>query len=88
MFGLYPKKGTIAVGSDADIVIFDPNAVSRLSAETIHMDVDYTCYEGMEVAGKIETVLSKGQVIIEDGEYRGQKGDGVYLERGTSQYLV
>jgi dihydropyrimidinase len=88
MFGLYPKKGTIAVGSDADIVIFDPHATSVLSAETIHMDVDYTCYEGMEVAGKIETVLSKGRVIIEDGEYRGQKGDGVYLERGTSQYLV
>jgi dihydropyrimidinase len=52
------------------------------------MDVDYTCYEGTEVSGKVETVLSRGRVIIENGEYLGTKGDGRYLERGTNQCLI
>ena len=84
MFGLYPQKGTIAVGSDADIVIIDPNRTHTISAETHHMDVDYSAYEGREATGKIETVLSKGKVIIEDGRYHGRKGDGEYLRRGQS----
>jgi dihydropyrimidinase len=88
MFGLFPQKGTIAIGSDADIVVFDPGTHQTLSADGIHMDVDYTCYEGTEVSGKVETVLSRGRVIIENGEYLGTKGDGRYLERGTNQCLI
>lgn len=86
MFGLYPKKGTIAVGSDADIVVFDPDANHVLSVDTHHMDVDYSAYEGWEMTGKVDTVLSKGKVIISDGAYHGSPGDGEYLVRGLSQY--
>lgn len=88
MFGMYPKKGTIAIGADADIVIYDPSATHVLSAETHHMDVDYSAYEGWELTGKVDTVLSKGKVIISDDAYHGQAGDGEYLARGTSQYLI
>ena len=88
MFGLYPQKGTIAVGSDADIVVFDPAASHTLSAETHHMWVDYSCYEGLEITGKVDTVLSRGKTIIEGGAYHGVPGDGRYLRRGTNQYLI
>ncbi len=88
MFGLYPQKGTIAVGSDADIVVFDPGERHVISAETHHMWVDYSCYEGMEITGKVETVLSRGKTLIEDGSYLGKAGDGRYLRRGTNQYLI
>jgi len=88
MFGLYPQKGTIAVGSDADIVILDSKATHAISAETHHMWVDYSCYEGVEVTGKVETVISRGRTIIEDGAYHGSPGDGRYLRRGTNQYLI
>jgi dihydropyrimidinase len=88
MFGLYPKKGTIAVGSDADIVVFNPEATHVLSAETHHMWVDYSCYEGKEITGKVETVLSRGRVVIEDDAYHGSPGDGGYLRRATNQYLI
>ncbi len=88
MFGLYPQKGTIAVGSDADIVVFDPDASHVLSAETHHMWVDYSCYEGLEITGKVDTVLSRGRTIIENDGYHGAAGDGSYLRRGTNQYLI
>jgi dihydropyrimidinase len=88
MFGMYPKKGTIAPGSDADILIFDPQARHVLSAESHHMWVDYSCYEGREITGKVETVLSKGNVIIAGGEYHGSAGDGVYLKRGANQLAI
>jgi len=88
MFGLYPKKGTIAVGSDADIIILDPEATHVISADTHHMDVDYSAYEGWEMKGRVETVLSKGRVIVSDNTYHGQPGDGVYLPRGLSQCLI
>ncbi len=87
MFGLYPRKGTIAPGSDADVVIYDPNAVQVLGAETHHMNVDYSCYEGRTVTGKAETVLSRGRVIVDRGEYLGSKGHGRYLRRDTCQNL-
>jgi D-hydantoinase len=83
LFGLFPKKGTIAVGSDADIVIFDPNKKETISAATHHMRVDYSCYEGVEVQGVTETVLSRGKVVIEKGEYVGKAGDGKFLKRST-----
>jgi dihydropyrimidinase len=88
MFGMYPEKGTIAVGSDADIVVFDPHGKHVISVDTHHMDVDYSAYEGWEMTGKVETVLSKGKVIISDDAYHGSPGDGEYIARGTSQYTI
>jgi dihydropyrimidinase len=73
---LFPKKGTIAVGSDADIVIFDPNGV-----ENEHMNVDYSSYEGWKIKGKVETVLSRGRVIIQNGEHTSKQGDGEFIKR-------
>ena len=84
-FGLFPKKGTIAVGSDADIVIFNPNRKEKISVNnscTHHMNVDYNSYEGFEVTGFTETVLSRGKMIIDKCDYVGKKGDGRFLKRG------
>ncbi len=81
IFGLFPRKGTIAVGSDADIVIFDPDKKKTISADTHHMNVDYSCYEGFEVQGVTDTVLSRGKVIIENGKYVGKAGDGSFVKR-------
>jgi dihydropyrimidinase len=84
IFGLFPRKGTIAVGSDADIVIFDPDEEMTISAKTHHMNVDYSCYEGKKVRGVTKTVLSRGKVILEEGKYVGRKGDGEFLKRGEA----
>jgi len=84
IFGMYPKKGTIAVGSDADIVVFDPNASWTKSVSEHHMDVDYSPYEGKDVRGRVETVLLRGNVIIEGNEYLGKPGDGQYLPRARA----
>jgi dihydropyrimidinase len=88
MFGLYPRKGIIAPGSDADIVIYDPAARQVISAATHHMNVDYSAYEGMEITGKVDTVLSRGRVVIEGGQYHGAPGHGQFLHRETCQYLT
>ncbi|MFB7244447.1 dihydropyrimidinase [Streptomyces populi] len=88
MFGLYPKKGTIAPGADADVVIYDPGAEQTLSAETHHMNVDYSAYEGRRVTGRVETVLSRGEAVITDREFTGRAGHGVYTPRSTCQYLL
>lgn len=88
MFGLYPKKGTITPGADADIVVYDPNAVQIVSADTHHMNVDYSVYEGWEFTGKVDTVLSRGEVILDDGQFSGAPGRGQYLKRSLSQYLI
>jgi dihydropyrimidinase len=82
MFGMFPKKGTIAVGSDADIVIFDPNKEQVRSAKTHHMNCDYSLFEGMKIKGVVETVLSRGKTIIENNQYLGRAGDGKFLKRG------
>ncbi|MDE3065705.1 MAG: dihydropyrimidinase [Acidobacteriota bacterium] len=87
MFGLYPKKGVIAPGSDADIVIYDPAGRHTLSAATHHMDVDYSVYEGVEVAGAATTVLSRGAVVVEGGAYVGAPGAGRFLTRGLNGFL-
>lgn len=81
MFGLYPRKGTIAPGSDADIVVFDPNRERVISAETHHMNVDYSCFEGMTVRGLPELVMQRGAVLVENGEFLGKEGQGTFLAR-------
>ena len=83
LFGLFPRKGTIAVGSDADIVVFDPNETATISVDSHHMNVDYSAYEGMTVKGVTKTVLSRGRVVVEDGKYIGKPGDGQFLKRST-----
>ena len=88
MFGLYPKKGTIAIGSDADIIVWDPSVETKMSVDTNHMRVDYSAYEGRDVTGKIEMVLSRGRVLIEGDAYQGSPGDGDFLVRGMNQYLI
>jgi dihydropyrimidinase len=87
MFGLYPRKGVIAPGSDADIVIYDPTATQTLSAETHHMNVDYSAYEGFELTGKVETVLSRGSVVISPSGFGGSTTHGRFLSRDLNQYL-
>ena len=81
LFGLYPKKGTIAVGSDADIVIFDPTRKKTISAATHHSACDYNLYEGTEVVGDVETVLLRGTVLIENGERKTEAGSGRFIRR-------
>jgi len=81
IFGLFPRKGTIAPGSDADIVIFDPNRTVTLAAKTLHMKVDYNPYEGRRVTGAADTVLSRGRVVIENGQFAGRAGQGSFLKR-------
>jgi dihydropyrimidinase len=83
MFGLFPRKGTIAVGSDADIVIFDPEKQQTISVQSHHMNVDYSAYEGKKIRGVVETVLSRGKVVIDNGSFTGKSGDGRFLKRGT-----
>ncbi|GAA2740606.1 dihydropyrimidinase [Kitasatospora cinereorecta] len=87
MFGLYPRKGTIAPGSDADIVLYDPTATQTISADTHHMNVDYSAYEGKEITGKVRTVLSRGTVVVDGGTYHGRPGHGRFQPRATCQYL-
>ena len=88
IFGMFPRKGTIAVDSDADIIIVDPNEKHTLSATTHHMNVDYSGYEGWEVTGKIKTVLLRGQVAVHNNECLLEKGYGQFIKRKkVSQYL-
>jgi dihydropyrimidinase len=81
MFGLFPRKGTIAPGSDADIVVFDPTRTITLAAKTLHMNVDYNPYEGRQVTGATHTVLSRGRLVIENGKFVGRAGAGAFLKR-------
>ncbi len=88
MFGLYPRKGVIAPGSDADIVVYDPHGRTRIGVATQHMNMDHSAYEGFEIAGRVDTVISRGTVLVAGGEFHGRKGHGRYLPRGLSTYLV
>jgi dihydropyrimidinase len=83
IFGLFPRKGTIAPGSDADIVVFDPNRTITLAAKTLHMNCDYNPYEGRQVTGATDTVLSRGRLVIENGAFVGRAGGGSFLKRAT-----
>jgi dihydropyrimidinase len=83
IFGLYPRKGTIAIGSDADLVIFDPNREHTISAATHHMRVDYSMFEGIKVKGTTDVVLSRGRVLVEGDQFHGKPGQGSFLKRAT-----
>jgi dihydropyrimidinase len=83
IFGLYPRKGTVAIGADADLVVWDPEKSHVLSQKTLHMRVDYSPFEGQTVTGAPSHVLSRGKVVIEDFQYKGKKGDGRFVKRGT-----
>jgi dihydropyrimidinase len=78
---MYPRKGEIAAGSDADLVLWDPAALYTISAATHHMRVDYSMFEGYKVTGNARTVLSRGEVIVESGQFLGKPGRGNYLKR-------
>ena len=86
LFGMYPRKGSVSVGADADLVIYDPNRRRTISARTHHMDVDYSVYEGREVQGASDVVLSRGSVIVRDGTFTGKKGAGRFIKRSTADF--
>ncbi|MEI2652005.1 MAG: dihydropyrimidinase [Microthrixaceae bacterium] len=89
MFGMYPKKGIIAPGADGDVVIWDPNGHTSIGVNAKHhMNIDHSSWEGYEIDGKVDTVLSRGTVLVENDEYVGRKGHGQFIKRGLSQYLV
>jgi dihydropyrimidinase len=98
MFGMYGKKGVIQPGADGDIVIYDPNGHTsiglpvdesgRPTGRTHHMNIDYSAWEGFEIDGRVDTVLSRGRTVAESGRYTGTAGDGRYVKRGLSQYLL
>lgn len=88
IFGMFPKKGCIAVGSDADIIILDPNEEHTLSAKTHHMNVDYSAYEGWKIKGKVKTVLMRGQVAVEQNEFKLQKGYGKFVKRNKVNGII
>ena len=79
LFGMYPRKGSLAIGSDADLIIFDPEKKHTISKDTHHMNVDYSAYEGWELTGKTEKVIMRGQLAIDNGE--------VLIDRGYGQFI-
>ncbi len=88
MFGLWPRKGTVAVGSDGDLVIWDPDREITLTAKTLHMRVDYNPYEGRAIKGAPAVVLSRGDVVVDHGEFKGAKGRGQFVKRQAGRPLV
>ena len=98
MFGLYGKKGVVAPGADADLVVYDPNGHTSIgfptdadgnpTGRTHHMNMDHSAWEGFEIDGHVDTVLSRGTVLVDGGEYHGHPGHGEFLKRGLSQYLI
>jgi dihydropyrimidinase len=89
MFGLYPQKGAIAPGSDADIVIYDPNGHTSIGYEkTHHMNMDHSAWEGYEIDGHVDVVMSRGEILVDEQGFHGTKGHGRFLKRGLSQYLI
>ncbi len=89
MFGLYGRKGVIAPGADADIVVYDPSGHTSIGVDkTHHMNMDYSAWEGFEIDGHVDVVLSRGTVIVDERGYVGKAGHGQYLKRSLSQYLI
>jgi dihydropyrimidinase len=87
IFGMHPRKGTLSVGADADVVVFNPETKHKISASTHHMHCDYSAYEGMELTGKTETVLLRGELAIHNNECLIQPGFGQFIHRGKTQHL-
>jgi len=91
MFGMYGQKGVITPGADADVVVYDPKGHTSIGigdGKTHHMNMDYSAWEGFEIDGHVDTVISRGKVIVDQNQYLGAKGDGRFIKRGISQYLV
>ncbi len=88
IFGMFPRKGTIATGSDADIILIDPNEKHKLSVKTHHMNVDYSAYEGWELTGKVKTVMLRGKVAIDKGKCLVEKGYGKFIKRNKVQGFI
>jgi len=88
IFGMFPKKGTIGIGADADIVIFDPNEKHKLSAASHHMNTDYSAYENWEVTGKVKTVLLRGNIVIDNNECLADKGNGQFMKRNKVSGII
>jgi dihydropyrimidinase len=91
MFGMYGKKGVIQPGADGDVVVYDPSGHTSIGigeGRSHHMNMDYSAWEGFEIDGHVDTVISRGKVVVDDGSYIGTAGDGKYIKRGLSQYLI
>jgi dihydropyrimidinase len=89
MFGLYGRKGVLAPGADADVLVYDPNGHTSIGVgKTHHMAMDYSAWEGFEIDGHVDTVLSRGSVVVDSGEFLGHAGHGQFLKRDLSQYLI
>ena len=88
LFGMYPKKGTIQEGSDADLVVIDPNLTKKITVSELHENVDYTSFEGIEVKGYPVMTISRGEIIVEDNKFIGEKGRGKFIKKSTFQILI
>jgi dihydropyrimidinase len=88
IFGMHPRKGSLSVGADADIVVFNPNTRHTISVNSHHMNVDYSSYEGWEVTGKTETVLRRGEIAIKNGECLLKPGSGKFIARGKTTKIL
>ncbi len=86
LFGLFPRKGTIAVGSDADLVVYDPNYRGAISAKSHHVNNDYNGFEGMEIEGRPSVVTVRGKVQVRDGKFVGERGRGKMLKREPTHF--
>jgi len=88
MFGMYGRKGVIQPGADGDVVVYDPNGHTSIGVETHHMKMDYSAWQGFEIDGHVDTVISRGTVVVDDGAYLGTRGHGRFIKRDLSQYLI
>jgi dihydropyrimidinase (EC 3.5.2.2) len=86
LFGLFPRKGTIAVGSDADLVVYDPNYRGTISAKTHHLNLDYSAFEGWEIKGRPSVVTVRGEIAVRDGQFVGAIGRGQFLKREPTHF--
>jgi dihydropyrimidinase len=86
LFGLFPRKGAIQIGSDADLVVYDPNYIGSISAKTHSMNIDYNAFEGMPIEGRPHAVSVRGKVVVRDGKFIGESGRGKFLQREPNHF--